>query len=475
MDHPLHEGVGPLTNPERRDEPGEGVMASRTWSYIFALSLVGCAGQAGSGGVFEGDGQALANHDETDVNGTAATASPTKLDLSSNNPFFFVFGTNGRTCGTCHDPTAGWTLTPSVIAARPTSDPLFLLDGSDCLPPGAANPDPNSYSTALRSRGLIRVEIGIPANADYVLTAYSDPFHCDANPLQTHVLREYRRPLPSANSGLLATIMWDGREPTLQSQANDATLGHAQAAQPLTTDQQNQIAGFESNTFHAQTALTQGKTTLKLTSGVNGGPDYLLSTVMPAFFVGINDTFSPSFNPVVFDLYAKWESSAPSALAASVGRGEKIFNTRPFQITGVAGLNGPNDASQAPITGTCSTCHNNPDVGNHSVSLALDIGVTAPNAPGLDVAALPTYTFRQRSTGKTITVTDAGRGLITGRFADLGKTKGPTLRGLSARAPYFHNGGAPDLAAVVDFYDQRFGMGLSAQDRTDLINFLAAL
>jgi cytochrome c peroxidase len=91
------------------------------------------------------------------------------------------------------------------------------------------------------------------------------------------------------------------------------------------------------------------------------------------------------------------------------------------------------------------------------------------------VASLPTYTFRQTGSGKTITVTDAGRGLISGKFVDLGKTKGPTLRGLSARPPYFHNGSAPDLATVVSFYNQRFGIGLSAQDQTDLANFLSAL
>lgn len=452
-------------------------MGRRRGVWMLALAMtVGCAGQAGPGGVFESDGQAIADNNATNPNGVASTASPTKLVLGAKNPFFKSFGTNGRTCGTCHDPTSGWTLTPAVVAQRSPSSPLFVLDGSDCLGPGEANPDPTTYSTALRSRALIRVEIGIPADADFVLTSYTDPFHCPNDPRQTHVLREYRRPLPSANSGFLATIMWDGREPTLQSQANDATLGHAQATMGLSSDLQDQIAKFESNTYHAQVQLTQGKTTINLDKkGVTGGPDYLLSTVRPAFYVGINDTFSPSFDPVVFDLFQSWETSAPNALAASVARGEALFNTRTFTIRDVPGLNGPDDASQAPMTGTCSTCHDTPNVGNHSVGLALDIGVTAPDAPGLDVAMLPTYTFRQNGTGRTITVTDAGRGLVTGRFADLGKTKGPILRGLSARAPYFHNGSAPDLATVVRFYDARFGMGLSAQEQTDLVNFLSAL
>jgi cytochrome c peroxidase len=53
--------------------------------------------------------------------------------------------------------------------------------------------------------------------------------------------------------------------------------------------------------------------------------------------------------------------------------------------------------------------------------------------------------------------------------------KGPILRGLAARAPYFHNGVATTLARVVEFYDARFTIGLSTQEKADLIAFLRAL
>jgi cytochrome c peroxidase len=72
-------------------------------------------------------------------------------------------------------------------------------------------------------------------------------------------------------------------------------------------------------------------------------------------------------------------------------------------------------------------------------------------------------------------VTDPGRALISGKFADIGKFKGPILRGLAARAPYFHNGSAADLGAVVDFYNERFGASIVGQEREDLIAFLRAL
>ena len=72
-------------------------------------------------------------------------------------------------------------------------------------------------------------------------------------------------------------------------------------------------------------------------------------------------------------------------------------------------------------------------------------------------------------------MTDIGRAMITGNCADIGKFKGPILRGLAARAPYFHNGSAATLEDVVEFYDQRFGIGLTAQQKSDLVAFLNAL
>ena len=68
-----------------------------------------------------------------------------------------------------------------------------------------------------------------------------------------------------------------------------------------------------------------------------------------------------------------------------------------------------------------------------------------------------------------------GRALITGSWKDVGKVKGPILRGLAARAPYFHNGSADSLRDVLDFYENRFHIGFTAQEREDLIAFLNAL
>jgi len=65
--------------------------------------------------------------------------------------------------------------------------------------------------------------------------------------------------------------------------------------------------------------------------------------------------------------------------------------------------------------------------------------------------------------------------MITGNCADIGKFRGPILRGLAARAPYFHNGSAATLMDVVNFYDERFGIGFTSDQKQDLANFLNAL
>jgi cytochrome c peroxidase len=49
------------------------------------------------------------------------------------------------------------------------------------------------------------------------------------------------------------------------------------------------------------------------------------------------------------------------------------------------------------------------------------------------------------------------------------------MRGLAARAPYFHSGTAPTLLDVVNFYDQRFSMLLSDDEKADLVAFMNTL
>jgi hypothetical protein len=434
---------------------------------------VAAGGSGGSGGLTDAGDPGVTFDD---------TASKSPIHFDETNPFFRSIGTNGRTCGSCHREDQGWTITPGFARTLNDGDSLFLFDGSDCLPPGAPNPFSEQNSIEMRNFGNVRVELPVAAGADFTLADFVDPHACPVAP-SGDALRMYRRPLPVANTALIATVMWDGREstassvaPDLAHQSDTANRVHAQAAAPLPDGDRTLIVDFETGVFHGRRNF--GDLDLAAAGG-QGGPGFILLNVAPSFFIGKNSPFAGGFTNRVFTLYAAWEpgsgSTPPSALAASIGRGEVIFNNRAIAIDGVGGINGPQDVSQATLRGTCSTCHSNPNVGNVSVPDFLDIGVTRASAAGLNVAHLPSYTFRETSTGQTVILTDPGRGLITGRFADLGKTKVPNLRGLTRRAPYFHNGSAPDLSTVVAFYEQRFGIVFTTQEREDLLAFLGAL
>lgn len=192
------------------------------------------------------------------------------------------------------------------------------------------------------------------------------------------------------------------------------------------------------------------------------------------------------FNPEVFGLYTAWQADPgrrnPGA-RASIARGERIFNQRQFTIDHVNGLNlfafdplGANPLS----SGTCTVCHDAPNVGHHSKKLAINIGVSDANPPVLDVSPLPVFAVSCTDSSGPLQnyvfhVTDLGRAMISGKCADVGKVKGPILRGLAARAPYFHNGSAATLEDVVNFYNQRFQIGLTDADKEDLVAFLKSL
>jgi mono/diheme cytochrome c family protein len=56
-----------------------------------------------------------------------------------------------------------------------------------------------------------------------------------------------------------------------------------------------------------------------------------------------------------------------------------------------------------------------------------------------------------------------------------GKYRTTPLRGLWQHPPYFHDGSAPDLLAVVNHYDQLFALNLTAAQKADLVEFLKSL
>lgn len=416
--------------------------------------------------------------------------------ISLSGPFFQSLGTNGRSCSSCHLPTEGWSVSAAEIQLRflltQGLDPIFRTnDGSNCdhnIDTSTLEGRRQAYSLLL-SRGLIRITMAVPAGAEFTVVNANNPYGCS----DTSTLSVYRRPLPATNLNFLSTVMWDGRESTaaptekitypntgqlmtdLSHQVMDAVTGHAQGAMP-TNAQVQSIVNFETSLRTAQAYDYQAGQLN--TSGANGGPVALASQ---QFFIGMNDSFPPSFGnnptgaaftPDIFTLYTAWNNSHTGS-RASIARGEAIFNSKPITLSGIAGIN---DVVGLPtsFSGTCGTCHDSPNVGNHSVSAPLNIGVADPTS-SLNVSYLPVFTLVNNSTGATVQTTDPGRALVTGKWADIGKVKGPVLRGLASRAPYFHNGSASTLADVITFYDQRFNIGFTAQEKADLIAFLNTL
>jgi cytochrome c peroxidase len=483
---------------------------------IVALAFVGRAACAGPG---PGHPTLTVAPDLTGLMATLKIDGP----IDRNGPFFQSLGTNGRSCSTCHDPQEAMSFTPVhaslLFAATRGKDPLFArVDGANCDDVAVGNLA--GHSLILRN-GLIRIALPVPANSQFSISVVSDPYGCAlrVDPT-THVLTVsvYRRPLPATNLSFLSAVMFDGRETVaplsseatdaanlrtdLTQQASDATTGHAQAGAAPTPAQLEGIVDFELALYTAQ-AWDYRAGALQA-NGAYGGP---LVLAAQAYYPGINDTLGQDpnglpFDPTAITLYGAWvqspqtgTSAGDRAARAEIAAGERLFNSAPLTITNVRGLN-DNPALGQPTSfpGTCTTCHDAPNVGDHSLPLPLDIGTSHTANPSFESDPVITAAVSRLSMPKlpvflisgcpdpfhpgqsaSFYTTDPGRALITGQCSDFNRVKGPILRGLAGRAPYFHNGAAATLREVVDFYNQRFQMGLRDNQKDELVAFLSSL
>lgn len=432
-------------------------------------------------------------------------------NIDTKAEFFQSLGTNGRSCATCH--LASEAMSFSAQGARDRfaqtkgKDPLFAaVDGANC--PTARAGDKAARSLLLGS-GLIRVFLATPVNgAQFTVSAAYDPFGCAADmSTGSQVLSFYRRPLPTTNLQFLSAIMFDGRESIslplnsnvtfpanlradLTTQALHAVQTHGQSSKDPSPAQLASIVNAEMGFYTAQ--IYDFSAGLLSANTAHGGPQQLSTQ---AYFPGVNDSLTPPiFSPTIFTLFSGWDGlsgSKTNDARAQIAAGEVLFNSFPINITDVRGIN-DNAALGKPalITGTCGTCHDTPNVGDHSLPLPLDIGTGHSSAyetnPQIQAALaqlsfpnLPVYQVTgctEPFTGATtIYTTDLGKAMLTGQCGDLNRVKGPILRGLAARAPYFHNGAAANLSELVNFYNQRFAMNLSDQQKTQLVAFLNSL
>lgn len=458
------------------------------------------------------------------------------LDMAAN-PFFQVLGTNGRACVTCHQPSNGMGLSVATIRRRwketNGKDPLFAaIDGSNC--PNLPQDKESSHSLLL-TRGLFRVSLpwppakgaeGLPVEPEFTIEVVRDPTGCNTDPVyglksaHPHI-SVYRRPRVVANLKYVAVdaggevygpsgpfnakglgmvmdrdpetgrfmsmnIMSDARTPTLKIQAQEAARDHLQVKTPLTGAQLASILSFESQVYAAQAVDA-------------AGDDFSLPQMPPALGARallesrsgiLGDNFgTPVFKS--FDVWAVKEAEGAHAnqqFRESVVRGYNVFFNRPFWISDVTHINTVGIGN--PAKRTCVTCHNLQMVGTDASAGWADLGTTnepwadeSLYSPAYDTAPqLPLFRIVCKPEarphpflGRVIYTHDPGRALISGKCYDVGSIVMGQLRGLAARAPYFVDGSAEDLRAVVDFYDRRFNMGLTEQERIDLVNFMSVL
>src|SRR5687768_14353150 len=452
---------------------------------------------------------------------------------TKGHPFFDAIGTNGRACVTCHQPADGMSLSVRTVRERWDAtggkDPLFAaVDGMNC--PHLAAGDSRSYSLLLE-RGLLRVSLpwppsrpdGTRIDPEFTIEVVRDPSGCNthgvyglasANPS----VSVFRRPRPVANtkytthqnfgvgpfiakSGLpTATdpatgrptsmnLMADARVPTLAVQAADAARQHLQAAAPLTASQIARIVDFENQVFVAQVTSAAAGSLVE-----PGGPPAFGPRRLAAADAGVLGNNTTRY---VFPMDGKWTrlprtdsqaANARNGARESIARGHDVFMFRTFWIKDSMHLNTVGLGN--PAKRTCATCHGMHMTGMDTANGWMDIGTT--NLPWANEVPLNPWTeakpqmplFRVTCKpevkphpflGRVIYTQDPGRAMISGRCHDVGTIVMQQFRGLAARAPYFSNGSAATLRELVDFYDRRYTIGFSEQERQDLVNFLGAL
>jgi hypothetical protein len=446
---------------------------------------------------------------------------------TAGHPFFTPLGSNGRACVTCHQPASGMSVSAASLQERWQAtrgqDPVFAaIDGSNC--PSRPQQLKSSHSLLL-SRGLFRIFLPWPPRAadgsrlkpEFKIEVVRDPTGCNLDPTyglnSAHpMISVFRRPRVVANlkyvvnefgGGQLAApglfniktgmplavnpetgasvtmqLMADSRAPTLRAQATDAALSHEQAAVRPTREQLDRIVEFEGRIYSAQSHSRQ---TGDL--GAAGAPPGLGPASLQKARSGLLGDY---LDAPVFQSFAAWARPAPGAptskeaqFRASVARGAEIYMTRTFWIRDAVHLNTIGLGN--PIKRTCATCHNAQMTGMDLAPGWMDIGVNnepyadpRPDLPLFKItcdADKPPHPYL----GRVIVTHDPGRALVSGKCIDVGSITMQQFRGLAARAPYFASGSAKDLRALVDYYDRRFQIRYSEQEKRDLVNFLSVL
>jgi cytochrome c peroxidase len=383
------------------------------------------------------------NHLMQNPGGEAATFS-TKGSVNLTGEYFQAQGTNGQSCASCHIPEDAWSITPGTLQRlfneTDGKNPVFnLLDANNPNMDVSTSAARRAAYSMLLTRGVFRRGGAPRPDSEWELIEVNDP-HGFANVNQ---LVHWRRSMPTINFAMgSATVNWDGGSTVGDDQhaglvkLTTRLVTGALQGPPAPPEVIADIVDFQSSLVTAQVTVT-GVGRLD-SDGARGGPEVL--STMPKVEGG-------------FDLFDAWAGS-DNPRRAQIARGQKVFNS-----TNVSHK-------------SCIVCHNSVNNGTNFSNDLFDIRTASAAARTPD---LPLYTFRNKRTGETRQLTDAGQGNLTGLWDDLGCFKTPTLRGLAARAPYFHNGIAATLEDVVRHYENHFGFIFTDEERADLVAFLNAL
>ena len=441
---------------------------------------------------------------------------------TSKHPFFRPLAANGRACVSCHVPENAMGLSTENLRERwnlrGAKDPVFAPgDGSNC--PHLPAEQESSHSLLL-TRGLFRVALpwpprdtrGAVIQPEFDIEVVRDPTGCNRDPMfgvsGTHPhVSVYRRPRITANlkyilnypnayqygfnvktafaqprapdgSGVYSmNLMADARALGLQEQHEGAIADHMPGAKKLSAADMVVLTRFTQQIYAAQVEDKLGGNLVE-----PGGPSGLGPLNLSKADTGFS---GEAIDTPVFQHFDQWKdkkedpSSATAAFRASVARGSDLFVQRTFLVRDVAGIN--NIGVGNPAKRACALCHNAQMTGHDLAPGWMNIGTNtwpwASNDQDLPMFKLtckpeaPAHPYL----GQVIYTSDPGRALISGKCAEIGMITMQQFRGLAARAPYFSNGSAKTLREVIDFYDRRFQIGYTEQEKQDLVNFMSVL
>jgi Di-haem cytochrome c peroxidase len=338
-----------------------------------------------------------------------------------------TFGGNGRTCLTCHSRKTG-TVSPKDAQARFNAnphDPLFAHDGSD---DGKGN-----GVTRMLADATILMTIPLPPNVR--LGDSSDRF----------VVVKRGIPTTLNTPALDPVLMLDGRQPTLELQANGAIHDHAQATIEPTLPQLELIKQFQ------QTDAS-----------------FFSSPVLKDAALGGSRPKLPRGN------------------TASEKRGRRFFEDVP-----------PNPADGFK-PGLCAHCHSGTLMDQTNEFAPQFFGVPVKTGTRFQNVLVSFFNqannpvrefiFNEGTPNEAhVFSPDPGRALITGvldgptTFENTDAFRISQLRGIRHTAPYFHDNSAKTLEDVAAHYAKFFDfvtggfIVLTEQDQADIVAFLKLL